>query len=237
MTYVTKRQIEEASGMNSADFVLDGSSMADEDWEDFLDSIIVEVTQAINRYCSVISFEENTVTEYYNGRGSNDDECATTDYLDNDKEFLLRRQPVISVTSISENTAGESAIPVWSSRTEQSSTVAGDFRVLEIMGNKYVRFHNNIPAEGVQNVKIIYKSGYAENSPELYEIRYIAKMCAVNYLLFRRKIQESGRIRTIGVQDSSKMFDITEERDVFTVAIRRQLDKYRNLALGGSGWL
>jgi len=85
------------------------------------------------------------------------EETVTDEYYDadGDKNIILNNGPITEITSVYENVASLTETPSWVERTEGH---ANDFLVYN--DENRLRFHNNIPAKGYQNLKISYKYGY-----------------------------------------------------------------------------
>jgi len=73
----------------------------------------------------------------------------------NDK-IKLKNSPILSITSLSRNTAGRSATDSWESLTEQTGS-GGDFITNKDIG--VITFVNNYPALGMRKVKTSYTYG------------------------------------------------------------------------------
>ena len=66
MAYVTRNELESFSGMSYTDFKIGGTTMTESQWVSFLDVMLPNVEQALNRYCNVTSFDCTTYfTPYF----------------------------------------------------------------------------------------------------------------------------------------------------------------------------
>lgn len=237
MVYLLQSDIEASGGgYGYSDFKQAGSTMTATQWQLYCIRLIDSITSAINRYCRVTSFEENTYTEYHDGKGAS---AELGEYTERDRTFLLREQPVTSVTSVSENLANTTDAIAWTARiprTTTSTTGLADYELLTRGTISYIYFYQDVPAKGKNNVKIVYVAGYDADSDRLDDIRLIAMQIADNFLGRKKRYQEANAARTVGTQDSADMFKLDAEGAVFTQDIKMQLDKYRRYRTGGVAW-
>jgi hypothetical protein len=237
MVYLLQSDIESSGGgYGYADFKQAGTAMTATQWQLYSIRLIDSITSAINHYCRVTSFEENTYTEYHDGRGAS---AELGEYMTRDRTFLLREQPATSITSVSENLASTINPIAWTARTPRTTTSAvgaADYELLARGTLSYIYFHQNVPAKGQNNVKIVYVAGWDSDSERLDDIRLIAMQIADNFLARRKRYQEANAARTNGTQDSADMFKLDNNGDVFTPDIKMQLDKYRRYRTGGVAW-
>ena len=225
MAYCSETDILAYTGFTQSDFLINGSEMTQAEWSDFLDLIIDDASQIVNRYCNVIDFNSHTVTEYHNGSGTTGDEDT---YLDSDKVFTLRELPVISVTSFERNIASSESIPDWETLSEVSASAAGDYIIETRFELTHLRIvSGSVPVHGYSNVRAIYLAGYASTSNEYKDIRLATIRIAQNLLLQKKKVQEATTIRASGIRDYSQMFSLFNETYVLTDEIKSVLDRYR----------
>lgn len=236
MAYLTQTDIEASGGgWAYAEFRQGGSPMDTTKWATFCTNLIDSITSAINSYCKVTSFEQANYTEYHNGRGAS---AELGEYLERDRIVMLREQPVISVTSVSEDLANTIDAPSWTARVQRSvGIVAGtaDYRVMARGTLTYIYFDQNVPRRGSNNVKIVYVAGYAASDPRLDAIRMIAQQISDNFLAKKKALQEAGAARMIGTKESADMFKI-QASDLFTPDIKMQLDNFKRTRAMGSAW-
>ena len=233
MALFSQTDIEQFTGAASTDFKQAGSTMSATQWATLCTFVVDTVSQMMNRYCGVTSFELHTATEYKNGKGASGDESQ---YLEYDKEFYL--SDVIAgtgVTEVAEDTNRYATI-TWSTKWVRSAATVGDYQVDTDREQSVVRFHNNIPEKGWKNVKITYWSGYVSGSNELADLKSIALRAAANLLAFKKKQQEAYTLRNTGVRDYSQMFEVPDERKILTEDIVRDLDKYKRWKLAEEPW-
>jgi hypothetical protein len=231
MSYFSQSDIEQYTGYGSADFKQAGVTMNATQWAAFCTSIVDTTTQMINRFCNVTSFESHAVIEYHDGKGVQGDNDS---YIDYDNDYFLREYAT-GVTEVAVDTY-KSASMDWATKWVRSTATAGDFSVATRYELTQIKFHNNYPSEGSDNVRITYWAGYDSGSVELNEIKNIGLRIAQNILVYKKKIAESMTIRSSGVRDYSEMFKPIDERLIFTEDIRRDLHKYRRYRMGGSAW-
>lgn len=228
MVYLTQMDIEgSGGGYTYSDMKKAGVAMTASEWETYCDQLINAITAAINTFCRVHSFEAETYTEVHDGRGANGE---YGDYLERDRIYLLRETPVISITSVKEDVAAKSAVPSWTSRTVRSALAAGDYEVLKRGSVSMIRFHQNVPAYGTNNVQIVYVAGYQSFSEQLDDIRSIALQMADNHLARKKSLQERNQARQNATKDAAEMFHL--DPDIMTEDIQLQLKKYQRQRSG-----
>ena len=237
MVYLLQSDVESSGGGYSyTDFKQAGTTMTATQWQLYCYRLIDSITSAINHYCRLTSFEQNTYTEYHDGRGAS---AELGEYLERDRMFLMREQPVNSVTSVSENVNNVIDPIAWTARvprTTISTLGLADYEVLTRGHLSYIYFNQNVPAKGKNNVKLIYVAGYDPDSELLDDIRLIAQQIADNFLARRKRFQEANEARTNSTRDAADMYRLDANGAVFTDDVRLQLDKYRRYRTGGIAW-
>lgn len=232
MPLFDKEDIEQFTGFASSDFKQAGVSMTVAQWTAFASTVVDTCTQIMQRFCNVPSFESHSVIEYHNGRGATGDGyqygCV---YEERDRTFYLREYST-TVASVAENTT-YGAVPTWTDKVAQSATLYGDYVWWSDNDITRVRFHDNVPIQGIRNVRITYTGGYPAGSSELYELKTIGLRLATNLLLYKKKVSESQTIRAMGTKDYAQMFEVQDERKILTQDIARDLCKYRRWDFGG----
>jgi len=238
LSYLSRTDIEMYTGFASSDFKQAGSSMTATQWATFATNVCDKVTQMINRFCNVSTLETHTATEYHSGRndGAQDfrnyftyvaNNPNTQFYTDLDKTFYLFEVCQIATSVVVEEDITTTSTPTWTTRDLRTSTATGDYDVLQHNDLTAVRFLNNVPQYGRDNVRITYTAGYATGSVELDAINLIAIELATSLLLRKKKVQEATTIRGTGVRDYSPMFDLMGERMIISQDIKDQLIPYR----------
>jgi len=98
--------------------------------------------------------------------------ASTTEYLDVDnyqKDFFLKNYPVITLSSVSQNTSSSEAdVPSWSSSSEGlGNDYLANSRDLEI---GRIRFIDNFPLSGKDRLKVEYTYGFATTPANIKEL-------------------------------------------------------------------
>lgn len=233
MALVTVNDIEQYTGFHHAEFTENGEEMTEGQWSDFLRQLIPKVTQMIHRYCNVYSFERATWTEYHSGKGATDYDSSVSDWNEEDTIYFLH-QLYCDGLVVSEDTGSKTSAPSWITRTMRDIGVAGDYEIWQENDVARVRFHNNIPALGKNNVRFNYYTGYPANSPQINDIKFQCLRAIKNVLLTKKKIQEASTIRNYGVRDYSMMFDVFSEGVVLYPKVTSGLDQYRRAVIPGT---
>ena len=243
MVYVTLDDIKEFMGFSNKDMKIAGVQMSDAQFGSFVDMWEPKIAQMVHRYCNVISFYPNQITEYKNGRGASDDDTPTSDYLDSDVTFYLRNlyltdDPVVSPVvyapiAVYEDTTPNAA-PTWTLRTARSSLAYGDYKVINESELTSIRFHAKVPAQGNQNVKFVYYSGYVPSSAVFGELKLTVLRAFKNLIMLKKKTQEASTIRNYAVRDYSQMFEPFDESSVLSESEKAVLDRYKRYPLEGA---
>ena len=222
MAYLTEEDIKIFTGFSASDFKQDGAQMTATQFTDLCGIVIDAVTESINRFCNVDTLEEHVATEYFNGKRATTDEGA---YNEADLTYYLRENcSEVSTVSV-DMTPGD--VITWQDRTLRTGSVAGDYEVHNRMGLTYVRIIKNIPAEGINNVRIVYTAGYEDDSEELKNIKVLSLRMASNLLLIKKKMQEATTIRAAATEDYAKMFELAYGKEVMTPEIAAGLMRYK----------
>jgi len=243
MVYVTLEDVKEFMGFSNKDMKIDGVQMSDAQFGSFVTTWEPNIAQMIHRYCNVTSFYPTQITEYKNGRGASNDDTATSDYLDSDVTFYLRNlyltdDPVVipavyAPIAVYEDTT-PTAIPTWTLRTARSSIAYGDYRVITDTELTSLRFHNNVPLQGNQNVKLVYYTGYSPSSAMFGELKLTVLRAFKNLIMLKKKTQEASTIRNYAVRDYSQMFEPFDESSVLSESEKAVLDRYKRYPLDGA---
>ena len=236
MVYLSQSDIESSGGgYGFGDFKQAGVTMTATQWQLFCDRLIDSITAAINSYCKLTSFEQNTYTEYHSGRGATGE---LGEYMERDRIMLLREQPVVSVTSLSEDLGDATSAPSWTARVQRAAGIlagSADFQIMTRGSFSYIYFHQNVPSKGSNNVIVVYVAGFEADSEEIDAIRMIAQQISDNFLAKKKALQEASAARTMGTKDSVDMFKI-QASDLITPDIRMQLDNFKRTRAGGPAW-
>lgn len=222
MAYMTEEDIKVFTGFSATDFKQDGAPMTASRFTYLCEIVIDAVTESINRFCNVDTLEEHVATEYFNGK------CATNDdglYNEADITYYLREHCNEVATVSVDMTPGD--VITWEGRTLRTVSVAGDYEVHTRQGLTYIRMIKNIPAEGINNVRISYSGGYTSGSTELEGIKVLALRMASNLLTIKKKLQEATTIRTAATEDYAKMFELAYGKEVLTPEVAAGLMRYK----------
>jgi len=237
MAYFTVQELREFTGFSHRDMKVNGVQMTDTAFEALVPLYEPMIAQMVHRYCNVITFVPTLITEYKNGRGASDDDTATDDYLESDCSFYLRNLYLTDATHVpiivSEDTASPTGAEAWVVRTARTALTGGDYRVITDQELTEVRFHNNVPLIGYQNVKFVYYTGYAETSPQYQDIKLQVMRAFKNLLMVKKKVQESTTARNFGVRDYSTMFEPFDESSILSESEKVALDRYKRYPLDG----
>jgi len=146
----------EESGVSYNQLGLDSQN----DFESLVTRTMLQASRLIDRFCDVPDDFFNggaTVTEYKDGKEDEgkDNYILTrksSDYEKWRREYVLDYAPVISVTSVSENTASIGDSDSWSAITA--------YRLNSNTG-KLIFSQASAPDEGTDNIRFIYVAGYS----------------------------------------------------------------------------
>ena len=95
----------------------------------------------------------------------------------------LNNRPIISITTLQRNTAGENATDSWETLTEQTGS-GGDYALTEISKSSgFVDFVKNTPRAGKRSVRITYKYGYS-STPK--NVQRLTTLIAVKDILMSK---------------------------------------------------
>jgi hypothetical protein len=253
--YVTATEVETFMGISHTDLKVEGRTMTDAEWNDFVAVYQIPVSELIHRYCRVPTFDpfaDNAlVVELKSGRGCTADDQPYIrgstglyeggDYLPNDIEFYLKHLyytgQVGSVTRaplvVEEDTADKASPWAWTARTPRSAVTGGDYELLTEDELTYVRFHVNVPRKGNQNVRMTYYTGYDPASPQFQTIKLNVMRCFKNFVMLKKKIGEPLTIRAHGVRDFQSMFEPFDESHILGDLERASLEQYRRFPVPG----
>jgi hypothetical protein len=233
MALVTVNDVQQYTGFHYTEFTENGLEMTEGQWTEFITMLIPKVTQMIHRYCNVYSFEKVQFVEYHSGRGATNYDTSISDYNDEDTLYFLH-QLYCDTLKVEEDTSTKSAVPSWATRTVRAVGVAGDYEILQSNDVTRVKFNQNVPRQGQNNVRFTYNTGYPIDSAQLNDIKFQCLRGIKNVLLTKKKIQEASSIRNYGVRDYSQMFDAFSEGIVIDPKVAAGLDPYRRSVIHGT---
>lgn len=240
MTYATVEDVEDLSGFGPEDMTSGGRTMTREQWAAFIPKILSRVEARIHKYCNVVSFLPHAVVEFHEGRWPQDaNEWPRTPgtleraYLGGalfhgiETVFFPREQPAISVSEVAEDMATYDGLPSWVIRTPRTATASGDYQVITRSGMTMIQFHRKVPRSMPNGLRITYQAGYQAGSQELEDIADIALRMTVNYLIWKRRIQEYQTLRDTGVSDYQKPLEqIEASKWIMTAEIKMDLARH-----------
>jgi len=232
MAFFSQSELEARTGYGYGDFLQNGVAMTAEQWAALVTSIEAEVRQAICTFCRRQAFEVATYTAYHDGSGPTGER---REFTARDLLFIPREQPVVSITSISEDVGEPNGVISWVERIARSDSAGGDYSVLQKGRISVVRFHSNVPRKGEGNVKIVYSAGYASGSPVLSDLKGIALEMAGKILGIKKRRQEAAAARTSGTRDAADMVPIGDPKVLNDDTQTRPLP-YRRERAGGRAW-
>jgi hypothetical protein len=253
--YVEAAEVEEFVGIAFTDLKVSGRTMKDAEWIQFVNTYQVPVADLIHRFCRVITFDPTAsnalVTEYKSGRGATEVDLpyirGSTSVFDgegysaNDIEFYLKnlyytgtingviKAPLV----VEEDMAAKTAIPAWSTRTVRGLAAGGDYEIYTEDELSMVRFHNNIPRKGVNNVRFTYYTGYDPESPAFKAVKLQVLRCFKNFVMLKKKLGEPFTIRAQGVRDYQTMFEPFDESHILGDQEKMALEPYRRFPIPG----
>lgn len=171
--------------------------------DDFIDNLIARASEAIENYCKR-KFNSETLTEYYDGKGSN--------------RIVLDRRPVISITSIHDDTDRE-----YGSAT---LVAASDYVLYEDRGIvEYDASERTFTstkayfADGQKNVKVVYVAGYSTIPTDVEQacIMLVA-------LLYNRGEQRADGIKT---EAQAGTYNVAYVGTLMIPEIKQLLERYK----------
>jgi hypothetical protein len=160
MALCTQAEIERYSGFKASDFTQNGLVMEDAEWSDFVAMLIPRVTQMMQRYCNVYSFEPTTWTEYHNGKGATNFDSSVSDYNEEDQVFFLQ-QLYLNDDSllIYEDTAAKSGVPTWCLRTQRPAGSAAEIDTIVIVNGPVTSGNITITLNNVTTYTVALTAG------------------------------------------------------------------------------
>lgn len=135
-----------------------------------------------------------------------------TDYWGSGIKNRVRTKnyPIVSITSLSTNSAGFNAADSWTARTEQTG-LSGDFLIADANAG-IIDFVNNYPRVGDRSWKITYIYGYNRDSTDRRVISLIRVVERLTIILACKAI--------ITTKSTGAMFDSTRDVKIGTIEIR-----------------
>jgi hypothetical protein len=193
-------------------------AVTDTDFSTTVTNYIAYADDLIENYCRVPSgyFDAGGVTitnEYHDGREVGQVSLwAYTIGTRSDPMLRLKYTPVISVTTLSEETSAGA----WTSRTEGRDD---DYLVME----NGVRFMANIPSYKYKNVRVTYVAGYAATPGS------VAVCSARLAAALLHKVEDATRRQGVSLSalNAEKAIDPSLGANVFTPPLKELVKPYR----------
>ena len=195
-----------------------------QDYYDYLAILIEQASRFVDGETQRASkfFQKNGVSiiEYFDGVGITPPECLyefdeeTDAWREHAARLYVSQRPVLSVTTVEENSADIGDSDVWTATTKYRWYDKGEI----------IFSSSAIPAKGTKNVRVTYKAGYA-NTPldiEMTCMRIITNV--IHKLIADRTATFVSFSRPQAVNFSSP--------DIFTPDIKTILNRYRLTGFG-----
>ena len=150
-------------------------------------------------------------------------ESLRTDYFNiaNRDRMQLRNRPIISITTLQRNTAGETSTDSWETLTEQTGS-GGDYVLTE--SNKsagFVDFIKNKPRNGKRAMRITYNYGYSTTPAN---VRRLTTLMAVKSIVMS-KISRSFFDSPHAISLRGIMIDRTASQKSYMDMINNEIDR------------
>lgn len=147
-------------------------------------------------YLDTINIPYNSRTDYW---GSGVQNRVKTDYA-----------PIVSITSLSTNSAGFNSADSWTALTEQTGS-SGDYLIADVTAG-IIDFVNNYPRLGDRSWKITYVYGYDRDSTNRRVISLLKVVERLTIILACKSI--------ITTKSTGAMFDSTRDVKIGTIEIK-----------------
>ncbi len=174
-------------------------------YDTILGNLVASASEAIERYCRA-AFTETEYTEYYDG----DDNGVERDRI------LLKRRPVISVTSVYDDVTQPPTWPAGDVVDSDDYAVYLDEGIVQLYGG-------NTFNTGQRNVRVIYVAGYVAIPTD---IEQACNMLVADW--FHR-----GHVGADGFtsENVGGDYSYSTEPNQWPAAVKAILGKYRNVAI------
>ena len=191
---------------------------AENDYDKFISRLIARASRMADRYCNRPDGFFNggaTVTDYFDVK----EEDSTFHYPETERTgiydvyrrtFFASQSPIVSITSIHKNTANLGDTPSWTEITAY---------YMDSDTGRIVIKDTVAPTNGIGNLRVIYKAGYA-TEPD--EIKWACEELVVNGLNGMLQDSLNSKIRFTRPVPSS-----FSSAKVFTDAIKEKLTPYK----------
>lgn len=175
------------------------------------------VTQEIYDYNQYTAWKSPEALEFYGGMSGRNDyfNISVRDRIQ------LRNRPIISITTLQRNTAGENATDSWETLTEQTGT-GGDYVLTEQLKSAgMIDFVKNKPRNGKRAMRITYKYGY-DTTPA--NVRRLTTLLAVKSIVMS-KISRSFFDSPHSISLRGIMIDRSQSQKSYMDMINNEIDR------------
>jgi hypothetical protein len=196
-----------------------------QDYYDYLSILIDQASRFVDGETQRVSqfFQKNGVSiiEYFDGVGSvppdglYEFDEETDAWKDVSSRLYLSQRPVLSVTTVEENSADIGDTDVWTATTKYRWYDRGEI----------VFSASAIPAKGVKNVRITYKAGYTITPRDIEMVCMRLIVNTIHKLIADRTATFVSFARPQAVNFATP--------DIFTPDIKTILNRYKLVGFGG----
>ena len=134
-----------------------------------------------------------------------------------------------TVLSLNANSTGVSSTVVQT--VAGTSTYCGDYEVDATNNLTRVMFNYNVPRYGIKNVRFVYKTGYAADSPQYAELQMIATRACINFLNVKKMEQAAQVIQVSGVEDIVQLWKGLNDKTLGSNGVADDLEKYKRFPI------
>ena len=238
---ISHTDIENFTGITYTDMQDNGIPMTAGQWSTFCTTYVEIIAQIVHRYCNVPTFDpaqpEALIVELHSGRGATDDSTWPTQYYPNDYQLWLRELYITNGTYaavvVQEDTASKTAVPAWTTRTVRSAAAGGDYEVITKKEVTMISFHNNVPAQGSNNVKFTYYTGYDPASKEYADIKFQILRVFKNLILSKIGVQSIVTMFAHGTRDMNALPNQYSEAQILSHMEESVLKRYKRYIVPG----
>jgi hypothetical protein len=118
-------------------------------------------------------------------------------------------------------------------QTSGSAGSGGDYEVITKKELTLLSFYNNVPAQGENNVKLVYYTGYDPSSKPYQEIRLEILRCFKNLILLKKSVQAIAVVTATGSRDYSALAMQHTEAQILSSMETATLQRYKRLTMCG----
>ena len=175
------------------------------------------VTQEIYDFNQYNTWKSPEALEFYGGLAGRNDyfNISVRDRIQ------LRNRPILSITTLQRNTAGENATDSWETLTEQTGT-GGDYVLTESLKSAgMIDFVKNKPRNGKRSMRITYKYGYSTTPAN---VRRLTTLIAVKAIVMS-KISRSFFDSPHSISLRGIMIDRSQSQKSYMDMINNEIDR------------